>query len=533
MKYTLPLCLLVCSSLSVALKAQTQEVSYLLEHAAKGKTWAKTITAEDLSNHLHVLASDEMQGRETGKEGQRMAATYIAQRFQQLGLEPINGSYFQQVPLKVSKLKGGVLSIGEEKLVFKNDFVPYPGIKVADLESDAVFVGYGIQDDGWDDFAGLDVKGKTVVYLSGVPEDKEWVELAASGEYERWSIDPSAKRNLADSLGAVAVMVVSPEFQTMRSRLVPWLSRERMRLDVEREGQGTDLPTLIVSEEVLLRVSGWKSMSTVRKKWSNKKLKGTDLGPMRLSLARMTERLEAANVWGFLPGQDSLLSEEVVVLTSHYDHVGVDEETGEVYNGADDDGSGTVSLLENAEAWMEAVKGGFGPRRSILFMAFVGEEKGLLGSEWYASNPAFPLEAHVCDLNMDMVGRFDEAHQDDDRYVYLIGSDKLSSELHEISEAVNAEHVGIALDYTFNAPDDPNRFYYRSDHYNFAKHNIPVIFYFSGVHEDYHGVGDTPDKIRYPKMAEIGRLVFLTSWEVANRNGKLEVDRVNDFPSNR
>jgi len=305
-----------------------------------------------------------------------------------------------------------------------------------------------------------------------------------------------------------------------------------MRLDVDREGEGTDIPTVLMSMETVLRLSGWKSEEFVVKKWRKRKLKGTQLGSFDLNLARADEKIMATNVWGFLPGSDSILSQEVVVLTSHYDHVGVDKE-GLIYNGADDDGSGTVSLLENAEAWMAAANSGVGPKRSILFIAFVGEEKGLLGSEWYSDHPAFPLEAHVCDLNMDMVGRFDEAHKDDDRYVYLIGGDKLSSELHDISEAVNEGHIGLALDYTFNAPDDPNRFYYRSDHYNFAKHNIPVIFYFSGVHEDYHGPGDTPDKIRYPKMAEIGRLVFLTSWEVANRGAKLVVDRVNDFPSDR
>jgi len=509
------------------MKAQT------LSHTASGEQWAGTITAEDLSRHLYVIASDSMQGRETGKEGQRMAADYLASQFQSLGLEPIKGSYFQDVPLKTSKLIGGVLKLGEQNLVFKNDFVPYPGIEVSDLAGEAVFVGYGIQDGEWDDYAGLEVRGKAVVMMSGEPgsEEKGYL-LTGSSEKSRWSRNPSAKRNLADSLGAIAVVVVSPDFNTTRSRLVPWLSRERMRLDVEREGEGTDLATLIVPEDVLLAATGWKSMSAVKKKWPKRKLKGTDLGAMSLSLVRQDEKITATNVWGVLPGSDSLLREEIVVLTSHYDHVGVDKE-GLIYNGADDDGSGTVSLLENAEAWMAAAKAGFGPRRTVMFMAFVGEEKGLLGSEWYADNPAYAIEQHVCDLNMDMVGRFDEAHKDDDRYVYLIGSDKLSSELHEISEAVNAEHVGISLDYTFNAPDDPNRFYYRSDHYNFAKNNIPVIFYFSGVHEDYHGPGDTPDKIRYPKMAEIGRLVFLTSWEIANRDDKLKVDRVNDFPSDR
>jgi hypothetical protein len=517
----------MCLGFGPLLTAQT------LFHTDSAQEWASTITADELSGLLHILAADSMEGRETGKLGQRKAAAFLAGQFEEMGLQPVNGSYFQPVPLTVTQLKGGLLTLGSEKLTFKNDFVPYPGIQVADIVGEAVFVGYGIQEGAWNDYAGLDVSGKTVVMLSGEPGSAEkGYALSGTETPSKWSQDPSVKRMMADSLGAVATVLVTPEFATLKSRLVPWLSRERMRLDVDRQGEGTDLPTLLVSEEVLLRSTGWKSMKEVRKKWPKRKLKGTNLGAMELHLARSADKVEATNVWGLLPGSDSVLANEIVALTSHYDHVGIDKE-GLIYNGADDDGSGTVSLLENAEAWMSAAKAGKGPKRSVLFMAFVGEEKGLLGSEWYSDHPAFPLEQHVCDLNMDMVGRFDEDHKDDDRYVYLIGSDKLSTELHEISEAVNEKHVGIALDYTFNAPDDPNRFYYRSDHYNFAKHDIPVIFYFSGVHEDYHGPGDTPDKIRYPKMAEIGRLVFLTSWEVANRSSKLTVDKVNDFPADR
>lgn len=526
-KFTLSFALLALLSLN----GHTQT----LMHADSGVTWANTITAEDLSRHLYILASDSMAGRETGKKGQRMAADYIGRHFDALGLELVNESRFQEVPLKVSQLKGGLLAFGEQRFVFKEDWVPYPGIEVGDLDAPVVFAGYGIQDteSGWDDYAGLDVQGHWVVILSGEPgSEKKGYALTGSKEPSRWSRERNAKRELADSLGAAGVIVVTPEFETLRSRFVPWLSRERMKLDVEREGEGTDLPTLLFSEEGLLSLTGWKSIQAAQKKWPKRKLSPVSWPSGALTLARRDDRITATNVWGLLPGTDSTLADEIVVLTSHYDHVGVDD-NGEVFNGADDDGSGTVSLLETAEAWVEAAKAGHGPRRSVLFMAFVGEEKGLLGSEWYSDHPAFPLEQHVCDLNMDMVGRFDEAHADDDRYIYLIGSDKLSSELHEISEAVNEAHVGLALDYTFNAPNDPNRFYYRSDHYNFAKHDIPVIFYFSGVHEDYHGIGDTPDKIRYPKMAEIGRLVFLTAWEVANRDGKLVVDRVNDFPTDR
>jgi Zn-dependent M28 family amino/carboxypeptidase len=176
---------------------------------------------------------------------------------------------------------------------------------------------------------------------------------------------------------------------------------------------------------------------------------------------------------------------------------------------------------------------GKAPRRSILFMNVVGEEKGLLGSQYYVENPVFPLENTVANLNIDMIGRTDENHTDNAEYVYLIGSDKLSTELHALSEEANRTSVQFELDYTFNDPDDPNRYYYRSDHYNFAKNNIPVIFYFTGVHEDYHQPGDDVDKIMFPKMAGIGKLVFHTAWALANQDKRIEVDVINDFPSDR
>ncbi|HIO16138.1 MAG TPA: M28 family peptidase, partial [Flavobacteriales bacterium] len=234
-----------------------------------------------------------------------------------------------------------------------------------------------------------------------------------------------------------------------------------------------------------------------------------------------------SNVLAYLPGSDSLLRDEVVVITSHYDHIGIVD--GEINNGADDDGSGTVTVMELARLYMEAAKNNEGPRRSVLFMNVVGEEKGLLGSEWYSDHPIYPLEKTVANLNIDMIGRVDEAHADDENYIYLIGSDKLSTELHAISETANSTYTNLALDYTFNAPDDPNRFYYRSDHYNFAKNNIPVIFYFSGVHEDYHAPGDDVEKILFTKTATIGRLVFHTAWELLNRDEKIVVDVANDF----
>ena len=231
---------------------------------------------------------------------------------------------------------------------------------------------------------------------------------------------------------------------------------------------------------------------------------------------------DSENVVAFIKGSE--FPEEIVVISAHYDHVGMDSE-GNIYNGADDDGSGTVSILEIAEAFKEAQNDGYQPRRSILFLHVTGEEKGLLGSDFYTKNPIFPLENTVTDLNTDMIGRIDPKHEDNPNYIYLIGSDKLSTQLHELSEEVNNKYTQFDLDYTYNDENDPNRFYYRSDHYNFAKHNIPVIFYFNGTHADYHQPTDTPDKIEYDLMARRAQLIFYTAWEVANRDERLVVDK--------
>jgi Zn-dependent M28 family amino/carboxypeptidase len=216
---------------------------------------------------------------------------------------------------------------------------------------------------------------------------------------------------------------------------------------------------------------------------------------------------------------------EYVVVSSHLDHIGITA-NGEINNGADDDGSGTVALLEIAEAFKKAKDAGNGPRRSIVFLHVTGEEKGLLGSQYYTDvEPIFPLDQTVANLNIDMIGRIDPNREGDRNYIYLIGSDKLSTELHELSEEMNTKYADIELDYTYNDENDPNRFYYRSDHYNFAKNNIPIIFYFNGTHADYHKPSDTPDKINYDLLQNRSRLIFHTAWEVANREERVIVDK--------
>ncbi len=238
--------------------------------------------------------------------------------------------------------------------------------------------------------------------------------------------------------------------------------------------------------------------------------------------ARRGKLKDSENVVAFIKGTEK--PDEIVVISAHLDHEGV--KNGEIYNGADDDGSGTVAMLEIAEAFKKAADAGKGPKRSMLFLHVTGEEKGLLGSKYYSENPLFPLANTVTDLNIDMIGRVDADHKGNPNYVYLIGSDKLSTDLHNISEAVNKKYTNIDLDYKYNAEDEPNRFYYRSDHYNFAKHGIPIIFYFNGTHADYHRPSDTPDKINYEMLEKRTRLVFHTAWEVANREARIVVDGV-------
>ncbi|MFN0729152.1 M28 family metallopeptidase [Polaribacter gochangensis] len=233
---------------------------------------------------------------------------------------------------------------------------------------------------------------------------------------------------------------------------------------------------------------------------------------------------DSENVVAFIKGSEK--PDEIIVISAHLDHEGI--KGGKIYNGADDDGSGTVAVLEIAEAFQKAVKDGKRPKRSVLFLHVTGEEKGLLGSKFYVENPIFPIANTVVNLNIDMVGRIDDRHKDNPNFVYLIGADKLSTELHDLSEAMNAKYTNISLDYKYNDENDPNRFYYRSDHYNFAKYNVPIIFYFNGTHEDYHQHTDTPDKINYDLLENRSRLVFHTAWEIANRENRLIVDNATE-----
>jgi Zn-dependent M28 family amino/carboxypeptidase len=230
---------------------------------------------------------------------------------------------------------------------------------------------------------------------------------------------------------------------------------------------------------------------------------------------------DSENIWAFIRGSEN--PDEIVVVSAHYDHVGVIN--GQVYNGADDDASGTATLLEVAQAFADAKREGHGPKRSLLFIHMTGEEHGLHGSRYYSEHPLFPLKQTIADVNIDMIGRHDTLHDSSSRYIYVIGSGKLSSDLYNDVRQANAQYENLSLDYTYDDDNDPNRFYYRSDHYNFAKNGIPSVFLFSGVHADYHQPGDDPQKIEYRALRDRARLAFALVWKLANDSQRPAVDK--------
>jgi len=467
--------------------------------------FAQTITQKDLEKHLSILASDEFEGRETAMPGQRKAAEYIANYFQKIGLQKgfYDTSYYQFFPVNVkdpSKIK---ITVEKEKLTFLDDFFYMGSFKDSNYTNlEVVYINYGVIGENYSDYEGVNVKGKVVILKEGLPEG-----ITVKGDWDNWR----KKIKVAKENGAVAVFTINELFEQRVERIRSFIANPRMQLHNKGDkSKHKTLPNIFISPKVAKNHFGITTASD----------KGELEQKINLNL-EINQVLTSSNVLGFLEGTDK--KDEVVVITAHYDHLGFD--AGEVCNGADDDGSGTVAVLELAQAFVNAKKAGKGPRRSILFMTVSGEEKGLLGSQYYTENPVYKLESTICDLNIDMVGRIDDQHLDNN-YVYLIGSDKISSDLHAISEKANADKIKMELDYTFNDENDPNRFYYRSDHYNFAKKGIPVIFYFSGTHEDYHKPTDDVEKIDFEKIERTTKLVFYTAWEIANREHRLNVNNL-------
>lgn len=459
--------------------------------------YSKTITEKDLQSYLSVLASDSLEGRETGQRGQKKAAAYIAGKFKEFGLEPPvdtpdGKSYLQSYPLKKMSYRTAYLKKVEEQKNNFEDFIYFSRSETKGEEYiDVLFLG----EISMDQLKSMDLKGKYIAIVES--EMADWRKMLAS----------------VSDLKAEGIFLFITDTQSygfMKDRFAGYLKAPRMSLNADNaEGK------VFIGDPALAQWMFGKTLddlTTAGKKETSHLILNADM---------LVEEIYAENVLGFLKGTEK--PDEILVVTAHYDHIGISS-NGEINNGADDDGSGSSTVLEIAQAFATAAKKGAGPKRSILFMTVSGEEKGLLGSEYYSEHPVFPLDKTVADLNIDMVGRVDEAHTDHPDYVYLIGSDKLSQELHNISEAANKTYMNLELDYTYNDENDPNRFYYRSDHYNFAKHNVPIIFYFNGTHADYHKPTDTIEKINFEVMRKRGQLVFFTAWDLANRANRIHAD---------
>ncbi len=492
------------------------------------------ITQEKLQRDLSVLASDEYEGRETGTKGQKMAAAYISQQFKLDSLvAPVGttkeNTYLQTFNLERSAWRpGGVLTVGGKKYEWLKDFYAFGRSPFQQATAvQPVFVGYGIEQGAYSDYAGRDVKGKDLIILLGEPRTPEGGPiLSTDGNDTKWGVDFRAKAALAAQKGARSVFFVdfsaNSNFAKLMGRLTP---RIMQPIIAATEAGGGRAPSFFVSPAVGYQLLGTTEAAIAAYEKAIVAAKApiaSKFKAAKFTIAAPQDRsaVSTENVLGFLPGTDK--KDEILVVSAHYDHLGIIG--GKVYNGADDDGSGTVGMLAIAEAFAKAAHAGNGPRRSILFLANTGEEKGLLGSQYYTDHPLYPLSSTITDLNIDMIGRTDAAHEGKPDYVYVIGSDKLSSQLHAVLENANQRHGNLALDYRFNDPNDPNRFYYRSDHYNFAVHKIPVAFFFNGVHADYHEESDEVSKIKFDKLEARARLVFYTAWELANRDERPVVD---------
>ncbi len=467
---------------------------------------ASSICVEDLRAYLNVLASDSLEGRETGRPGQKKAGRFIKDKFGEFGLKKVDTghgkSYFQSFDLAGEEY-GEIFLEVDGRQFHQYDQLIYAGTIQGVVEDtvEIVFAGLG---EG-KEFRNIDVNARAVAFFNNKGMD--------------WQTKVS--RAVDHGYQYVFVIYTDPvsSFRTLTGAYQNYFDQP-----VQHSAGGEDgLQHIFLIHSDLAEIIFDRDLASMEKAVERYKrgrqgaLEKIRSSPVRFYGERKRAMNTTENVLGYIEGKDK--PHEVVVVTAHYDHLGVRD--GQIYFGADDNGSGTAAVLELAEAFAILSEIGEGPGRSVLFIAFTGEEIGLVGSDYYIKNAVFPLKNTVAAFNIDMIGRRDNKHPGDSGYVYIIGSDKLSMDLHQISESVNQRYAGLKLDYTYNDENDPNRFYYRSDQYNFARNDIPVIFYFTGVHEDYHRPTDTVDKIDFKQMEDITRLIFHTVWEVADRENRI------------
>jgi hypothetical protein len=487
--------------------------------------YGEQITQDVLRKHISVLASDSLEGRDTGTPGMRKAAAYVTDVFTSTGVQPaLSGSYLQQMPFIRQTASSITISSESKPFIFGDDFIVTDLPSQLDLKiSEIIFAGYGIMDSssGWNDYLNVDVKGKTIIIFDDEPFGKKGKSpITKTKEPSAWSKSDEQKIKIAYDKGANAVLLVNNDMKGLQRVAKRWMTSGRLKL-VENKDE-TFMPVIHISDNMadeLLKTTGSSAGELKGIIGRTGKPKPFVIN-QQLNIQITSEKVFCTNIIGVVEGSDK--KEEVIVVSAHIDHLG--KRDGKIYYGADDDASGCAAVMAMGEQFAKAKKEGNGPRRTIVFVTFSAEEKGLLGSRYYVNNPVFPLENTIANLNIDMIGRSDTIARNTTNYTYIIGSDKLSSDLHLIHENANAECCEVTLDYKYNDEKDPLRLYYRSDHYNFVKNNIPAIFYFTGLHEDYHQPTDTVDKIDFSKAVNITRLIFNTAWELANREDRITLD---------
>jgi hypothetical protein len=516
--------------------------------ASPARGIADEITAAELKDYLFFIASDEMEGRDTPSRGLDTTAKFIAFNLSRWGLKPAgdNGTYFQRIALRRYKIdpektraeiNGQGFNFGED---FLNSQVPNSEARLTiNARGQIVYVGDGwvIKAKNMDAYRGVDVKDKIMVIAGGsYPKGVTRADLQGARGVD-W-IDP---QTYAQMHGAQGIIII-PGFQN----LAFW---DRIRrnavgrglLAVERlqpENIEPQVPTIIASPGMLNALFRGESQSASG--LFDQAVVGAPGQPFALAqnksasftITGVSETVTTQNVVAVLEGSDPLFKNEYVALGAHYDHVGIGAPVGgdAIYNGADDDGSGTTALLAIAEALAHSRTR---PKRSVLFVWHCGEEKGLWGSRYFTEHPTVPLDRVITQLNIDMIGR---SRKDGDtnpanaslsgpNEIYVIGSKMMSTELGELSERVNQSYLNLNFNYRYDDPKDTNQFFFRSDHFNYARKGIPIIFYFDGEHEDYHRPTDSPDKIDYQKMEKVTRTIFMTMWELANNASRPRVDK--------
>jgi len=496
---------------------------------------AEAITAEQLKDYLYYVASDEMEGRDTPSRGLDLTAKFIALYLKRWGFKPAgdNGTFLQTMALTrdVADAEKNTLDVGGQKFTFGEDFLRVGGNGT--LNAPLVFAkdGWFVKSKNVDALAGIDAKGKILVLsgsgfsrntLTPFPQGVTPQDLAGKQGTD-WA-DPMT---YAKQKGAVGIVLVAPpQLRQNWEQAKTFLSRGGLYPEKLRPTD-SNLPVMLISEKTADAIfAGETSNAAGTAAFEIKK-------SANLSAAGSKETVNTQNVVAVWEGSDPQLKSEMVAVGAHYDHVGTRPNAqGEdkIWNGADDDGSGTVAVLAMAEALYKSPKR---PTRSILLVWHAGEEKGLWGSEYFNKFPTVDIKKVVTQLNIDMIGRSRKADDANPKNkdlsgeseVYVIGSEMMSSKLGTVTKATNDSFLKLNYNYRYDDPKDTNRFFFRSDHFNYAVNGIPIVFWFDGVHEDYHGADDEPERIDYAKMERISRTIFLTMWEIADLKERPAVDK--------